>query len=423
MAMSNKAPKITLLGSNSGRNAGDAAILAAIMGAITKKLGSDVQFEVPTPNPKFVESNYRGQFNVKAINVMPWTGSIRFLGLPTFRSVKKSDLTFITDGIIFDINLWNPLFNFLITLVVLVPWAKLCGKKVVCYNVGIGPLNSYFGKLFAKWVGNTCDLLMVRDQDSYDLFRKIGVKKEIHLTADAVFQNWEADSDRVEQILSEFGLKEIAAQNKLLGVNVTTYVDRWLEANQKVSSKEEFLKMLAEALVELKINKEITPLIFITQVMDTAFGEQLQQLIADGYKQKTGKDWKPKLISNKNYNNHELQGLAKRFKLFLGMRVHSIIINAQAGTPVVGLVYAPKVRSFIKLFDTPELALELAELDSSKLAASLEKAWSESEKIRDTQQNVVAQLQKRAERAAEIICERYYPERSAASANKQIINA
>lgn len=422
--MSNKAPKITLLGSNSGRNAGDAAILAAIMGAITKKLGPDVQFEVPTPNPRFVESNYRGQFNVKAINVMPWTGSVRFLGIPTFRSVKSSDLTFITDGIIFDVNLWNPLFNFLITLVVLVPWAKLCGKKVVCYNVGIGPLTSYFGRLFAKWVGDACDLLMVRDQDSYDLFRKIGVKKEIHLTADAVFQNWEAESSRVEEILKEFELTEVAAQNKLLGVNVTTYVDRWLEANQKVSSKEAFLKMLAGALVELKIKKDITSLIFITQVMDTTFGEQLQELVAAGYREKTGKDWKPKLISNKTYSNHELQGLAKRFKLFLGMRVHSIILNAQAGTPVVGLVYAPKVRSFIKLFGTPELALELAELDSAKLAASLEGAWSESEKVRETQQNIVSQLQKRAERAAEIICERYYPERSAANAAKQqTINA
>ena len=50
-----QAPKITLLGSNSGRNAGDAAILAAIMGAITEQLGPDVEFEVPTTNPKFVE--------------------------------------------------------------------------------------------------------------------------------------------------------------------------------------------------------------------------------------------------------------------------------------------------------------------------------------------------------------------------------
>lgn len=411
-------PKITLLGSNSGRNAGDAAILAAIMGSITKELGPDVEFEVPTTNPGFVEGNYKGQFNVKAINVMPWTGSIRFLGIPTFRSVKKSDLTFITDGIIFDINLWNPLFNFLITLVFLVPWAKLCGKKVVCYSVGIGPLNSFFGRLFAKWVGNACDLIMVRDQDSYDLFREIGVTKEIHLTADAVFANWEVPSERVDEILAEHGLVEEAAKNNLLGVNVTTYVDRWLESHQKVSSKEDFLKMLAEALVELKTQDGITPVIYITQVMDTAFGELLQDLVSKIHQEKTGNAWKPKLIGNKVYDNHELQGVAKRFKLFVGMRLHSIIINAQAGTPVVGLVYAPKVRSFVKLFNTPEFALELAELDTEALVASLRSAWASCEQVRETQQEVVKDLQVRAKRAAELIQENYYPRE-----DKQTVNS
>jgi len=106
--------KITLLGSNSGRNAGDAGILAAIMGALSEELDGKVYFEVPTTNPKFISKHYGSMFNVRPISVMPWTGSIRLLGIPTLRSIKRTDLTFITDGIIFDVNLFNPLFNFLI---------------------------------------------------------------------------------------------------------------------------------------------------------------------------------------------------------------------------------------------------------------------------------------------------------------------
>lgn len=399
--------KITLLGSNSGRNAGDAAILASIMHVLSEELDGKVSFEVPTTHPDFVRREYGERFNVKAISVMPWTGSIRLLGLPTFRSIRRTDLTFITDGIIFDINLFNPLFNFLITLVFLVPWARLCGKKVVCYDVGIGPLRSFWGRTFARWVGNACDLIMVRDKDSKKLFEEIGVTKEIHLTADAVFYNWGAEDQRAEELIEEAGLSQIVEENRLFGVNVTRYVDRWLGEDEKVSAKEEFLPMLSRVLLRLKCDHGIEPAIFITQVMDGDFGRRLQALLSQMYQEKSGETWTPAFFSNEVLNNHEILALSRRCRLYTGMRVHSLIISARAGTPVVGMVYAPKVRSFLHLLNTPAQALELSSLSEDSMYQEIVQSWGQSEELKNTQQQVARELELQAKRAAEMIRKRY----------------
>lgn len=412
--------KVTLLGSNSGRNAGDAAILASIMGTLSSHIDGDVEFEVPTTNPGFVSENYGSMFNVKPISIMPWTGSIRLLGIPTFRSVKRTDVTMITDGIIFDINLWNPLFNFLITLIFIAPWARLFGKKLVCYNVGIGPLNSFFGRLFAKFVGNSCDLIIVRDEDSLNLFRKIGVKKEIHLLADAVFQDWPADEAAINSLLKSKGLEKAASEGRILGFNITRYIDRWLSSSEKVSDKGSFVEMLGRALASIKSERGIEPVVVTTQVMDADIGRELQTATASAFKSLTGESWEPAIVTNEVYSNHEILGFSSRCSLYAGMRLHSLIIAAQSGTPIVGLIYAPKVKSFLNQLNTPERGLPLAELSEDLLKRELLDAWDNRSEIESTQQVVVRDLRERASEAGRLVAEKYYKVRpKPANTNQQ----
>ena len=121
-----KNPIITLLGNNSGRNLGDAAILSSILHQINSLLPK-AKFFVPATHIEWIQKNYEAKYNAKALNVMPWTLSIRLLGLPTMIAIAKSDTVFICDGIIFGKKILNPAFNYLITLLFLIPWAKLMG--------------------------------------------------------------------------------------------------------------------------------------------------------------------------------------------------------------------------------------------------------------------------------------------------------
>ena len=52
---------ITLLGSSSGRNAGDAALMSGIMDAVDHACQRRLLFEIPTINTEFVWNNYENR--------------------------------------------------------------------------------------------------------------------------------------------------------------------------------------------------------------------------------------------------------------------------------------------------------------------------------------------------------------------------
>jgi hypothetical protein len=127
---------VTLLGSSSGRNAGDAALMSGIMDTVDAACGRRLLYEIPTIRTNFVWESYENR--VRPVGLMPWNLAIKILGVPTYQSVMRTDLSLIFDAVLFDRSLYNPLFNFLSTFHLILPRAKQRGKKLAMFNVGIG---------------------------------------------------------------------------------------------------------------------------------------------------------------------------------------------------------------------------------------------------------------------------------------------
>jgi len=392
--MKNKNPVITLLGSNSGNNAGDAAILAAILDILSEILPR-AEFLVPTTKPSFVNENYGQKFNVKGINVMPWTGSLRLLGIPTIKALKRSDCALICDGIIFDKKLLNPAFNFLITLFFLIPFAKIFNCKLVCYSTGIGPFNTKLGRFMARILINSCDLIMMRERDSQRLCEEIGVTKEVILTGDAAFINKVSDDSRLEEVVKA---EKINLQSPLFGINITSYIDQWLEKENRVRSKEEFIALLARSINRAKsaVPGGFMPIIFSTHPMDLSCAEDL------------ARDVNGRVVSNTKYLSHDLMAVMKRCSLFMGMRFHSLILASAVESPIIGLVYAPKVRSYMRLLESEDLSLEMGRLSEDILVDTIVAAWENRAELRTRQKRHVDELKNGARNAATLLCDRFF---------------
>ena len=73
--------RVLVLGNYSGRNAGDAALLGALMEDISL-LYPDVSFLVPTINSRFVHQTY-ADYRVHPVSLLPWNLSLKIFGLPT----------------------------------------------------------------------------------------------------------------------------------------------------------------------------------------------------------------------------------------------------------------------------------------------------------------------------------------------------
>ena len=380
--------KITILGSNSGRNAGDAAILASIIDGVAK-LNPDTLFEVPTTNPKFINSNYGHKYKVKPISIMPWNFSVRLLGIPVLRSIARSDLVLITDGIIFDVKLFNPAFNFLITLIFLVPFANLLKKPVVCFCVGIGPITTFWGKLFTKFVGNRCKQIMVREKDSYDLMKELGTTTKMGIYADIAFTNKTSPIDT----------KFLDKKRKTIGINVTRYCGIWLKGKESKVNKEHIISSFASVIDSLSKELDAQIVLITTQIMDIQF--------ADKIKQQTKNPSSVLLVTNQEYSNHEITHIMSKLDLFLGMRLHSLILASSVGVPVVGLVYAPKVLSFMKLLGLENYSIDLTKINAQSLHMSIKSFWENKETIKKAVSIAIPELKKKANLATEELVNNY----------------
>lgn len=389
-------PRITLLGSNSGNNLGDAAILASIIEILSEQLPG-ARFYVPSTNPGFTTKNYGKRYHAKGINIMPWTGSIRLLGIPTLWCLARSDAALICDGIIFGKKLFNPLFNFLITLIFLVPWARICKCRLICYSCGIGPFPGYWSKLFARWTMNACDLVTLREQDSLALARQIGVTVPIEITGDAAFLNEIASDKRAAAVLEA---SQVPTDKPLLGINITRYIDGWLSAEEGGLSRTQFLIDLAEGIRSAQEASSDTfhPILFSTHPMDEPICRELASKINGS------------LITNSQWLSHDIQAVMRRCELFIGMRFHSLVLASAAGAPIMGLAYAPKVRGFMKLLDCRSLCFELKEITARSLSQTLITTWKKRAEIGARQQIVIDQLKAGARRAAVLLREQCFPE-------------
>lgn len=387
-------PRITLLGNNSGRNLGDMAIMSSIMESLSKRM-PNAELYVPTIKPEWVRKHYGDRYNVKAVNVMPWTLSLRLLGLPTLVCLAKSDVALICDGIIFGKKLFNPAFNYLITLVFLVPLARLLGCKMVCYSTGIGPFQNKISRLFAKWTINGCDLVMMRERDSENLTKEIGVTQPVELTGDAAFINPVSDDKVAVSIMRELGLDP---EKPAMAINATAYLDTWLNPNERLSDPKGLLKTIAEGVkrAQEQAKDKFQPLIVCTHPMDEATCRELAAM-CDG-----------KVLTNSTYLSHDIQAVIRRCGILVGMRFHSIVLASSVETPVVGLIYAPKVRGYLKLLQCEEYSLELASLNPEHLGRKLAEAWNARKELQERQRPIIGDLKEGAEHAADLLCSRYF---------------
>jgi len=339
--------RVCVLGSNSGRNAGDAAILSSIIRNLSAR-HPDIRFDVPTTRPDYLYEKF-GRERVRAVSMMPWTGSLRLLGLPTLYSIARSDAVLITDGIIFDVKLFNPLFNFLILLVFLVPFARLFRREVVCFLVGIGPLESFWGKRMGRLVCRLCDRVMAREEDSAELVRSLGVDPaRVGVYADAAFVNEPAPPERGLAILRHLGLSR---SRPIVALNINSYADRWLARGEKLGNPEEFKGRLASAFDRLVGELNCQVLLIGTQVMDSDYAAEVLE--------RCGHSDSIRNISNADYTPEEIMAVLGHVNVFAGMRLHSIILASAMGTPCIGLVYAPKVRQHMRLLGFADFAIEL----------------------------------------------------------------
>ena len=206
--------KIVISGYYGFANAGDEAMLTAIVKSL-RKAEESVDLTVISGNPH----NTSTKHSVNSIH--------RFAPWEIYSALTNCDLLLSGGGsLLQDVTSKKSLLYYLAII-----WlGKLMNKKVMLYAHGIGPIRSNVLRKITKMVCNKVDLITVRDTDSLDELRRLGVTDtKIKLTADAVLTLAQADKVQGFKLLQNFNLTK---DKPIVAISVRNWGsdDKYLQA-------------------------------------------------------------------------------------------------------------------------------------------------------------------------------------------------
>jgi len=295
-------------------NAGDDAILEAIQQAI-HGASDDVAVTVLSNDPELTQR----QYGVEAIP--------RFRMWRVFGALRRSDALLSGGGsLLQDTTSTRSLFYYLSVI----RMAQLLGKPVMLYANGIGPVRRPGNRRRVKKVVERATLVTLRDHSSARELADMGVSRaDLQVTADPVFHLSPASAARGEALLAQAG---IAADTPFLVVSVRDWPDT-----------EHFCRELARLCDHLRRAYGMEVLFLLMQPSrDRAISQQVQ-----GFMEESSH------LLDVPCSPRELMAVLGQARLCLAMRLHTLIFAARMAVPSMGLVYDPKVDSYLQELEQP----------------------------------------------------------------------
>jgi len=335
--------KILISGYYGFGNASDEAILAAILQGLKEHI-PEAEVCVFSDNP----ASTTRDFGVRSVNRKNLFAMAREM-------LGASLLLSGGGGLIQDSTGVNTIRYYL----GVVSLARKLGVPVMFYAQGAGPVRTGKGRAITRRVANRVQLITVRDEESRDLFREIGVAvPPIVVTADPVMALRPASPDRIDAIWSDEQIPTDVAQ-------VALSVRPWPEGG---AFEDAFVAVGRRLVAAHGVNVLVAP---FQESQDRAICDRVAGAIGAGARS-----------LRRTYAAPELMGLLGRMRATVGMRLHALIFSAAQGVPVVGVAYDPKVANFLRRMQAP--AVPLDGLDGDRLIAATEDMLSRERELRET---------------------------------------
>jgi polysaccharide pyruvyl transferase WcaK-like protein len=336
-----------IIGSFGGNNFGDNLVLESII----EILPNNIEFIVPTHNPKFINEKYNNS-HVKAINInIKESISFRFLSFNLLKELKNIDLILTTAGIFFDQKLYNPRFNFISSLLPILFYSKNLKIPVIGFGVGVTKHSSYIGKQFLKKTLDLHDLLILRDKDSYNYVKSLDKNIDMH-----------CKSDIAHSLLSKFDENE-RKKDFGIGINVASYLKGTYSGKKIVKNSDDWISEFSIFVSQLYKNHNVK--FFATTKTDY----ELNNLIIKKAAINTSN------IELYNLSVDECVDQLESISVAIGSRMHFCILATSLGIPTIALSYHPKVASYIESLNIDGYIFNIEDPNYSEVQDKIEEIY------------------------------------------------
>ena len=247
----------------------------------------------------------------------------RFNLLSVIKSLRKSKvLVFGGGNIIQDVTSLKSLIYYIGILKL----GMLLGLKTMLYSNGIGPVNTKTGRYLTAKVLNCVDIITLREQNSFDLLSSLGVSRpRIYLTADETLTLPLPDFKKALPLLKD---AEIDISTPYLCVSVRNWP----------KNPPTFTSDLARVL---DLVNDTYGYQVVLLPMQRPNDSSISREICSKMRNKS-------YILEGDFPSIDLIPVIMGAKMVLGMRLHSLIYAVGTCVPLYGIIYDPKVGSFLE---------------------------------------------------------------------------
>lgn len=317
--------RVVLSGYYGFHNVGDEAILQAIIHALRAEK-SDINITVLSNDPEYTKKTY----GVDAIN--------RWKLPAVFKAIRAADGFISGGGSLLQDKTGMKSVPYYTGIMMM---AYFLRKPFFVYAQGIGPLEQSVSQKLVKYAVSKADFLSVRDQESFDLLREIGIARGIELVPDPVMG-----------MVYKEGLNHAWLEKEGIAEEpfITVAIRDWTSPGFA-----QFKDKIVEVLDRCATAGQHVVLLPMHGEHDDAFSRE----ILSAMKNKAA-------IFPHSASIEEKISIIGESSLLIGMRLHALIFAAVAHTPMIGISYDPKIDSFINQVNQP-------------LIGHVDEAWSADE--------------------------------------------
>lgn len=361
-------PRVVISGYYGFGNAGDEAMLAAIIQGLRRH--GDFEFVVLSNAPALTAS----QHGVRAIR--------RTAVAAIWKAVASADALVSGGGsLLQDVTspFTVPYYLGLIQL------ARLLGRRVVIYGQGIGPIRGALARRLTRIVLDGCDLITVRDEASRRELERLGVSRPpVIVTADPVLALERPGPSGTAGAGTSPGDPLPAGEGPMVGI----FPREW-------RGREDYKAVLAKAADHLAGRSGARIILVPMQhPEDERVCDEIRRLMRE-----------PATVLQGRHGVEDLMGsVFPALGLVIGMRLHALIFAALCGTPMVGLSYDPKIDAFLESLGQRPVGSTDA-LNLSEVTRRLDEAWERRAEIRREMAARLRPLRERADRNAALAAE------------------
>jgi polysaccharide pyruvyl transferase CsaB len=348
--------RVLLCGYFGFANAGDEAILGAMLAALRER--------IPAVDVTVLSGDPAGTRRLHGSRAIHW------IDVPAIiEAARAADLLVLGGGGLFH-DYWGvtPSGALTHTQTGIAYWASLpllaslAGKPCQIWGVGVGPLLTENGRALTRTAFDLAARASVRDEASRELLADLGISSQnVALTADPAWTLPPADVRLGQRLLK---LHRVPPAGTLLGVAVRPWAqdageDTWYAG--LAAQLDTFLDGAADRRVLFVPFQRLAG----TEVDDRAASERVRLQM----RQHARTD-----LLDAELQVQDVHALLATCDVVLAMRLHAAILSASAGIPIVAISYDAKVRSAMEALGAAEWIVALDAAGIGAISSLLERA-------------------------------------------------